>query len=125
MLKYVGLREGASKGTNPWSIRHALIYQKVDFDTRQTNHILVRIPENLENRLGESIIKDAEVAGVFVRQWVQLHSMSFGSVGDNLRQFINYLDEEVTSIVSPPTQVNCIIYFIFTQASSSASPFRV
>ncbi|KAH7002181.1 hypothetical protein EDB80DRAFT_752508 [Ilyonectria destructans] len=98
LLKYVGLREGASKGTNPWSIRHALIYQKVDFDTWQTNHILVRIPENLENRLGESIIKDSEVAGAFVRQWVQLHSMSFGSVGDNLRQFINYLDEEVTNI---------------------------
>lgn len=63
----------------------------------------------MENRLGDSIIKDAEVAGAFVRQWVQLHSMSFGSVGDNLRQFINYLDEEVTNIVSSPTQAHCII----------------
>ncbi|KAF7556416.1 hypothetical protein G7Z17_g1480 [Cylindrodendrum hubeiense] len=98
LLKYVGLREDASKGTNPWSIRHALIYQKVDFGTWETNHILVRIPETMESRLGESILKDANVASDFVREWTQLHSLSFGSVGDNLRQFINYLDEEVTGI---------------------------
>ncbi|KAH7143768.1 hypothetical protein EDB81DRAFT_842978 [Dactylonectria macrodidyma] len=98
LLKYIGLREDASKGTNPWSIRHSLIYQKVDFKTCETNHILIRIPETMENRLGESVLKDTELASDFVKKWAQLHSMSFGSVGDNLRQFINYLDEEVTSI---------------------------
>ncbi|KAH7159766.1 hypothetical protein B0J13DRAFT_616567 [Dactylonectria estremocensis] len=98
LLKYVGLREDASKGTNPWSIRHSLIYQKVDFKTCETDHILLRIPETMENRLGESVLKDTELARDFVRKWAQLHSMSFSSVGDNLRRFINYLDEEVTGI---------------------------
>ncbi|RSL42439.1 hypothetical protein CEP53_012193 [Fusarium sp. AF-6] len=98
LLKYVGIREDARPGTIPWSIRHALIYQKINIEAKHSSHILIRLPEQ---RKGESIDGD-------------------------LRNMINYLDEEVTEVFDrvimsevDPAKLN-----VLDSVQSSAKDFK-
>ncbi|KAM5349433.1 hypothetical protein ACJ41O_005938 [Fusarium nematophilum] len=94
LLKYVGRKDDATPGTIPWSIRHALIYQKIN-ESGQTSHILIRMPEKAKDQLASSI-KEEGSDSRFAKDWTRLHAVSFSSVDGDLRHFINYLDEEVT-----------------------------
>ncbi|KAK4221865.1 hypothetical protein QBC38DRAFT_461016 [Podospora fimiseda] len=99
LLKYVEKRKDSRPGTDPWSPRHALIYQQTDLQNYNSNHILVRIPETAKSRLEEHLLdKGAAEACRFARDWTGLHSLCFGSISGGLRECINYLDQEVTSV---------------------------
>lgn len=98
LLKYVSRRENASSKANPWSIRHALIHQKIDLASNRVSNILVRLPEKVKEQLS-TIVKDNGMAE-FARDWTWLHAACFSSVDNDLRQFINYLDQEITKVVS-------------------------
>lgn len=95
LLKYVARRLDASKSANPWSIRHALIYQKVDLVAGESNHILVRLSETMKSQLDKSI---TETPRQFVRDWVGLHVVCLDNIDHDMRQYINYLDEEVREV---------------------------
>jgi Mg2+ and Co2+ transporter CorA len=95
LLKYVAKRLDASKSANPWSIRHALIYQKVDLAAGESNHILVRLSETMKSQLDKSI---TETPRQFVRDWVELHVVCLDNIDHDMRQYINYLDEEVREV---------------------------
>ncbi|RFN51777.1 hypothetical protein FIE12Z_3980 [Fusarium flagelliforme] len=99
LLKYIDRRDGIKQGANPWAIRHALIYQKVDRDDSRTSHLLARLPTAVIKLLGEGL-RSSGTESVFVQDWSHLHTTSFSSIKDNLRQFINYLDQEITDLAS-------------------------
>ncbi|KAJ4207540.1 hypothetical protein NW759_013940 [Fusarium solani] len=97
MLKYVDRREDATPGTNPWSIRHALIHQKCDVESKRASNILVRLPERVKDSLGDLVKEDDGMKGL-AGDWTWLHIACFSSVDHDLRLFINYLDEEITKV---------------------------
>ncbi|RSL86678.1 hypothetical protein CDV31_016366 [Fusarium ambrosium] len=97
MLKYVARREDATPGTNPWSIRHALIHQKYNLESKRASNIVIRLPERVKDALGDLEKEDDEMGRV-ARDWTWLHIACFNSVDHDMRQFINYLDEEITKV---------------------------
>lgn len=100
LLKYIDKRDGIKQGANPWAIRHALIYQKVDRMGSRTSHLLARLPTAVSKLLGASLRESSGGGSVFVQDWSHLHTTCFSTIKDNLRQFINYLDHEVTDLAS-------------------------
>ncbi|KAH7006596.1 hypothetical protein EDB82DRAFT_544376 [Fusarium venenatum] len=97
LLKYIDRRDIVRQCVNPWTIRHALIYQKFDRIDSRTSHLLARLPTAVSRLLGESIGNSGEKS-VFVQDWSHLHTTCFSSINDNLRKFINYLDHEITDL---------------------------
>ena len=95
-------------GANPWSIRHALIYQKAARNRDEVSHLLIRLPVAVKQLLGTSLFKRGNERSLFTQDWTHLHTACFGSVDDNLRQFINYLDEEVTKLVCNKVQASVL-----------------
>jgi hypothetical protein len=65
--------------------------------------------------LGDSLLKVSDEQSVFVKDWTHLHTTCFGSVDDNVRYLINYLDEEVTAVVRTPYKPHS--YGLSTNAS--------
>ncbi|KNB12399.1 hypothetical protein FOXG_12004 [Fusarium oxysporum f. sp. lycopersici 4287] len=98
LLKYIEKRDDARPGSNPWSIRHALIYQKVSHEESELSHILIRLPLAVKKLLGSSVLNRSGESSNFVEDWTNLHITCFSSVDHNLHQFINYLDEEVDKL---------------------------
>ncbi|KAK3369224.1 hypothetical protein B0T24DRAFT_632148 [Lasiosphaeria ovina] len=98
LLKYVGQREGVSAGANPYSIRHVVMYQRLDFETGHSDHVLVRLSEPMKDRLGDEVLDNTQRAHDFVRNWYGLHSIFLGTVEQDMRKFVNYLDSELTMI---------------------------
>jgi hypothetical protein len=99
LLKYVDKRDNAKPGSDPWSIRHALVYQKVSRDQSRLSHILIRLPAAVKRVLGSSLLHPSDKSSVFVEDWTHLHTACFGSIDVNMRHLINYLDEEVDHLV--------------------------
>ncbi|KAI8665688.1 hypothetical protein NCS56_01005500 [Fusarium sp. Ph1] len=95
LLKYMALREDATPGTNPWSIRHALIHQKINLASNRVSNLLIRIPPNIADLLGD-ITKENHETRDLARDWTWLHIQCLSSVDHGLRQSINYLDDEIT-----------------------------
>ncbi|KAI3580501.1 hypothetical protein IWW34DRAFT_620515 [Fusarium oxysporum f. sp. albedinis] len=98
LLKYIEKRDDARPGSNPWSIRHALIYQKVSHEESELSHILIRLPLAVKKLLGSSVLNRSGESSNFIEDWTNLHITCFSSVDHNLHQFINYLDEEVDKL---------------------------
>ncbi|KAL9561693.1 hypothetical protein ACKAV7_014249 [Fusarium commune] len=98
LLKYIEKRDDARPGSNPWSIRHALIYQKVSHEESKLCHILIRIPFAVKKLLGSSVLDRSGESSSFIEDWTNLHVTCFSSVDHNLHQFINYLDEEIDKL---------------------------
>ncbi|KAG5754235.1 hypothetical protein H9Q70_003112 [Fusarium xylarioides] len=98
LLKYIEKRIDARPGSNPWSIRHTLIYQRVSIEENKLSHILIRLPTAVKKLLGSSILKITRERSQFIEDWTNLHITCFCSVDHNLHQFINYLDEEIDKL---------------------------
>ncbi|KAJ3527466.1 hypothetical protein NM208_g10686 [Fusarium decemcellulare] len=98
LLKYVERRRRVMTGTNPWSIRHALIYQKISHESKRASHILIRLPERVKQELRDHTTPNGTGSVAFIEDWVHLHSTCFSSIDDDLREYINFLDEEVTKV---------------------------
>ncbi|KAJ4098276.1 hypothetical protein NW756_002860 [Fusarium oxysporum] len=98
LLKYIEKRDDARPGSNPWSIRHALIYQKVSHEESELSHILIRLPLAVKKLLGSSVLNRGGESSNFIEDWTNIHITCFSSVDHNLHQFINYLDEEVDKL---------------------------
>ncbi|KAM7219403.1 hypothetical protein V8F06_005137 [Rhypophila decipiens] len=98
LLKYVGQREGVPAGTNPCSIRHVVMYQRLDFEIGHSDHVLVRLSQPMKDRLADEMLDNTQRAQDFVRNWHALHSTCLSTVEQDMRKFVNYLDSELTMI---------------------------
>ncbi|CAM1500523.1 Fc.00g096850.m01.CDS01 [Cosmosporella sp. VM-42] len=98
LLKYVGKRKQATPGTNPWSIRNALIYQKTSPDSKFISHLLVRLPESVKQQLSDCLTGEETKPAELIQDWTRLHAACLSIVDDDLRECINYLDEEITKV---------------------------
>ncbi|KAJ4168478.1 hypothetical protein NW754_010391 [Fusarium falciforme] len=64
--------------------------------SNRVSNILIRLPEKVKDQLS-NIVKENNMVE-FARDWTWLHAACFSSVDNDLRQFINYLDEEITKV---------------------------
>jgi hypothetical protein len=101
LLKYVDKKDSPKDFSNPWSIRQALIYQKSNLVTNQDTYIFMRLSELLGARFGDILSKRrAQERGVKFLHWSEIHTMAFQSVVVNWREYINWLDGDVSQLVS-------------------------
>lgn len=101
LLKYVDKKEKPGKTSNPWSIRQALIYQKSRLDTGSNEYIFVRLPELLGDMFRSLLSKSrAQTSTTTSPNWTEVQSLCFRSVIGNWRSYINWIDQEVSVIVS-------------------------
>lgn len=100
LLKYVGRKK--KPDASPWAIRHALIYQKINKESNQSSHILIRLPNQVMQQLSSSIGEEGSET-VFATDWTRLHAACFSMVDADLRNMVNYLDAEVVKVVRLPS----------------------
>jgi len=53
----------------------------------------------MKGRLEDHVLETPERANHFVREWLKIHSAFLGTTEQDMRNFINYLDRELTKIV--------------------------
>lgn len=101
LLKYVDKKDSPGKFSNPWSIRQALIYQEINFMTNEDTYILIRLSQLLGRRFQDLLNqRKLEERGVRMLHWSEIHIMAFGSVVANWREYVNWLDGDVSQLVS-------------------------
>ena len=108
LLKYVDLKDvpstpaspaalPAGKFTNPYSIRQALIYHTFDLTANNETYIFIRLSELLGSRFRSLLSKSRAVTeGIQQPHWTEIQSLCFSSVVDNWREYINWIDEQVS-----------------------------
>jgi len=101
LLKYVDKKENANKASNPWSIRHALIYQKSALETESNEYIFARLSDFLGETFRSLLSKTrAQIPPITSPHWTEIQALCFRSVINNWRSYINWIDQEVSVIVS-------------------------
>ncbi|KAI9744085.1 MAG: hypothetical protein M1818_002237 [Claussenomyces sp. TS43310] len=94
LLKYVDLKDSPGSSKNPWSIRQALIYQKSIFESAQDTFLFIRLPQVLSEQFGRLLNKNRK--DLSTPHWTQVQLLCLRSVAHNWRQYINWLDEQVS-----------------------------
>ncbi|KAG5818410.1 hypothetical protein H9Q74_010068 [Fusarium xylarioides] len=97
LLKYIEKRIDARPGSNPWSIRHTLIYQRVSIEENKLSHILIRLP---------TAFKRVIMAGVEPHKLNEFDALSsttndFKSLqylSDQLRRLINIIQLNILTM---------------------------
>jgi hypothetical protein len=102
LLKYVEKKDTAIKGSNPWSIRQALIYQKCNLELKENNYIFIRLSDLLGGQFGR-ILRRTENSVTRTPHWTDIQELCLQSTVESWRQYINWLDQEVSVLVSEPT----------------------
>jgi len=133
LLKYVDKKDSPQDFSNPWSIRQALIYQKSNIITNQDTYIFMRLSELLGARFGDILSKRrARERGVKFLHWSEIHTMAFKSVVVNWREYINWLDGDVSQLVSSSifvylemvlTQYSLTILFLLQSSQPNSAPW--
>lgn len=99
LLKYVDKKDSPGKFSNPWSIRQALIYQKSNLLTNQDTYIFTRLSELLGEKFRDLLSKTkVKARGPRMLHWSEIHTMAFKSVVANWREYINWLDGDVSQL---------------------------
>ncbi len=99
MLKYVQLHEDPGRSINPWAIRQAALYQKMDLKSLESHHIFVRLSAAMQEALLQALQRNPNQECDFISRWQSVHILLLGTLNADWRQYINYLDEEVAKIV--------------------------
>jgi len=117
LLKYVDARETARVSDNPWSIRQALIYQKTAPKTHEDTYIFVRLSETLGDQFGRLLSKKrfAEQGMRPPPHWTDIQALCIESLADKWRQYINWLDQEISVLVG----IHELLNRVFTLTKSS------
>jgi len=101
LLKYVDKKEKPGKASNPWSIRQALVYQKSSLERGCNEYIFVRLSEFLGDMFKSLLSKSrAQTSLTASPHWTEVQALCFRSVIANWRSYINWIDQEVSLIVS-------------------------
>ena len=101
MLKYVELHDDEEPTINPWTIRQVVIYQKFDFQSLESSHIFVRLSKAMAEELHDALQINKDRGRELVGRWDRIHILYLRTLNENWRQYVNYLDEEVSKIVRP------------------------
>ena len=96
LWKYV--EPGGSDGRYPYSIRQTLIYQKFETKTKQSTNVIIRIPYKLAARMKSALTSSDGNKHHLLDRWTGLQMMCAASGVDEWRDFINYLDHEVSKL---------------------------
>ncbi|KAL2054284.1 hypothetical protein ABVK25_005425 [Lepraria finkii] len=98
MLKYVELHDDEEPTINPWTIRQVVIYQKFDLQSLESSHIFVRLSKAMAEELHDALQINKDRGRELVGRWDRIHILYLRTLNENWRQYINYLDEEVSKI---------------------------
>ena len=95
-IKYVA-KHGRAFPKDPFSIREVGVYQHFSSSTQQCNWVLLQASEQLKGRLGRVFQSwdDTQPAKQFL-----LHSMILLDVSEDWREYLIYLEEEFSKLVS-------------------------
>lgn len=99
MLKYVDRHDDVRDGINPWSIRHAAVFERVYLDSKSVAAIVVRPSEHMSTALAATLEGDSTSVSTRFQKWGAVHILMLTSLGKNWREFINYLDEIESELV--------------------------
>ena len=105
LFKYVECHNESQAAINPWQIRQMAIYQKYDLQSRRSIDQIIRISNAMQQGV-KRILPTSRNELQTIFDWESLHLTCFGSVLKNWRQFINYLDREISKMV--PEHAHCI-----------------
>lgn len=95
MLKHVESKSGSSI---PWSIRQMAVYQKYNTSTRTSSCLLVQTSVAVERRIFE-LAQNGEIAQL-PDHWKNLHEIYLGTCSSGWSDYIKFLDEAISEIVS-------------------------
>jgi hypothetical protein len=97
----VDARDNPRASDNPWSIRQALIYQKTVPKAHENTYIFVRLSETLGNQFSKLLSKKrfTEQVTKLPQHWTEIQALCIESLGDKWREYINWLDQEVSVLV--------------------------
>ena len=103
------LHDDVEPSVNPWTIRQAIVYQKFDIGGLKSNLIFVRLSSAMHVALQDVFQENQSLdqTSEFVSQWENIHILCLRTLNDNWRQYINYLDAEVSDIVSRSSKRSC------------------
>ena len=122
MLKYVEKHEDPGPTINPWTIRQAALYQKVETKTLESQHIFVRLSAAMQEALHDALQRRSPIQACdFIGRWERVHVLLLKTLNANWREYINYLDEEVTKIVCIFPSLYLTIPMIFDDVCMSSS----
>ncbi len=99
MLKYVQMHDDDGPTINPWTIRQAALYQKIEVKSLESHHIFVRLSTTMQEALQHSLQHTSNQEFEFICRWELVHVLLLKTLNANWRRYINYLDEEVSKIV--------------------------
>ena len=99
MLKYVEKHGDPDLNFNPWSIRQAAVFQRVDIQSNQDFHIFVRLSNQMKEDLMQALQRNPGKEADFVCKWHNIHVLFVKTLNENWRQYTRYLDEKVSDIV--------------------------
>ncbi len=100
LLKYVQMHDDDGPTINPWTIRQAALYQKIEVKSLESHHIFVRLSTAMQEALQHSLQHRSDQEFKFICRWERVHVLLLKTLNANWRRYINYLDEEVSKIVS-------------------------
>lgn len=99
ILKYVEKHEDPGPTINPWSIRQVAVYQRFNLTSLESYQIFVRLSVAMQEGLYNALQKNPGRECEFISQWQNVHTLILKTLNANWRQYVNYLDEEVSKIV--------------------------
>ena len=99
MLKYVQMHEDDGPTINPWAIRQAALYQKIELKSLESQHVFVRLSAAMQEALHHALQRSPKKECEFISRWENVHVLFLKTLNANWRRYINYLDEEVSKIV--------------------------
>ena len=99
LWKYV--EPGGTEGRYAYSIRQMLVYQRFDVRSKRGTNVIVRIPKKLAVEMKCALTATTSEEGEknpLLDSWTGVQMLCARSGLDEWRDFINYLDHEVTKI---------------------------
>ena len=99
MLKYVERHEDPDRKFNPWSIRQTAVFQRVNTNGHDGQHIFVRLSKRMQQELFLALQRNPHREIEFVKIWYNVHMLLLKTLNRGWRQYIAYLEEEILSMV--------------------------
>lgn len=99
LLKYVAKEDPSKPESSQWSIRQALIYQKVDLGSDETRQILIRLSDVMEQRLSYAIEVETLTRDDVWSDWTKIHTLCLDSIDTDLRTCVNHIYKKTRKVV--------------------------
>lgn len=87
---------------NPWSIRHTAIYQRFNSATKSSIWILLQ-PSEVSYKDLKDAVEDFDNTTHLDQSKLLLHELFFWNANKNWRDYINFLQKELLTLVSDHT----------------------